>query len=146
MKEESVKKIHWLIGIALVLGIVIGTIGTKTLNAQNPLEMGTELQRTSLVAAPEWEGILIMRDVPGGGESGWHTQSGNEVVYIVNGSVILEVKGKPAQTIKAGEAFTTAAGDVHNVKNASKTDPVKAAAFYIAKKGTKMEDLSAPAK
>jgi hypothetical protein len=35
---------------------------------------------------------------------------------------------------------------VHNVKNASKTEPAKALAFYVAKKGAKLEELSVPAK
>ena len=48
-------------------------------------------------------------------------------------------------TLKAGEAFTTSAGEVHNVKNASKDAPVKALAFYVAKKGARMEDLAIPA-
>jgi hypothetical protein len=38
------------------------------------------------------------------------------------------------------------AGEVHNVKNASATAPAKALAFYIAKTGTPMEELSRPAK
>ena len=49
-------------------------------------------------------------------------------------------------TVKAGEAFTTSAGEVHNVKNASKSAPVKALAFYVAKKGARLEDLAVPAK
>jgi hypothetical protein len=38
-------------------------------------------------------------------------------------------------------AFTTTAGEVHNVKNASRSAPAKALAFYVEKKGTKLEDL-----
>jgi quercetin dioxygenase-like cupin family protein len=67
-------------------------------------------------------------------------------VYIQQGSVILEVQGKPPATLKAGEAFTTSAGEVHNVKNASATAPAKALAFYIAKKGAGLDDLAIPAK
>jgi quercetin dioxygenase-like cupin family protein len=67
-------------------------------------------------------------------------------VYILDGSVTLEVAGKPPRTLKAGEAFSTTAGEVHNVKNASTTAPTKALAFYIAKKGARLEDLSMPAK
>jgi quercetin dioxygenase-like cupin family protein len=49
-------------------------------------------------------------------------------------------------TLKPGEAFSTVAGEVHNVKNASKAEPAKALAFYVAKKGAKLEDLSTPSK
>ena len=139
------KRINLLVGIALVL-VAMGLLGSKTLSAQEGLKAGTVLQRTTLKGAPGWEAILVERDVPPGKESGKHTQSGNEIVYIQEGSVILEVQGKPAKTLKAGEAFTTVAGEVHNVKNASSSEPVKALAFYVAKKGARLEDLSVPAK
>ena len=60
--------------------------------------------------------------------------------------MIFEAQGKEAKTLKPGESFTTVDGQVHNVKNASKTEPAKALAFYVAKKGTKLEELSVPAK
>jgi quercetin dioxygenase-like cupin family protein len=115
-------------------------------SAEEPLKSGTILQRTELIGAKGMEGILVLRNLPPGGESGKHTQSGNEIVYVLEGSIILEVQGKPAVTLKTGEAFQTVAGEVHNVKNASASAPGKALAFYIAKKGTALEDLSVPAK
>ena len=140
------KRINFLVGVTLVVGVALGLLGSPILSAQDGLKAGTVLQRTALKGAPGWEAILVQRIVPPGAESGKHTQSGNEIVYIQEGSVILEVQGKPAVTLKAGEAFTTAAGEVHNVKNASSSAPAKALAFYVAKKGARMEDLSVPAK
>jgi quercetin dioxygenase-like cupin family protein len=116
------------------------------LSAQDSLKSGTVLQRTELKGAPGWEAILVQRILPPGAESGKHTQSGNEIVYIQEGAAILEVQGKPAVTLKPGEAFTTVAGEVHNVKNASNSAPATALAFYVAKKGARLEDLAVPAK
>ena len=140
------RKIYWFVGALLVMGIAVGVLGSWTASAQTPLKSGTILQRTELIGAKDMEAILVLRDVPPGKESGKHTQAGNEIVYVLEGSVTLEVQGKPAVTLKAGEAFQTVAGEVHNVKNASATAPVKALAFYVAKKGTKLEDLSLPVK
>ena len=142
------KRIYGLLGAALALGVGLGSLGTWRVNAQEKenLKGGKLLQRTTLKAAPEWEAILVDRTLPPGAESGKHTQSGNEIVYIQDGAVTLEVEGKAPATIKAGEAFTTSAGQVHNVKNASSSEPAKALAFYIAKKGARLEDLSLPAK
>ncbi len=140
------KRIYLLVGIALAAGLLLSFFGSRMLSAQEPLKSGTVLQRTELKSAPGTEAILVLREVPPGGQSGKHTQSGNEIVYVLEGSIILEVQGKPPATLKAGEAFQTAAGEVHNVKNASASAPAKALAFYIAKKGTRLEDLSAPAK
>jgi quercetin dioxygenase-like cupin family protein len=145
-EEDSVKRVEMLLGVALVMGITLGVLAVGLLNAQDPLKSGTVLQRTELVGAKGMEAILVLRELPPGGESGKHTQTGNEVVYILEGSVVLEVQGKPAVTLKAGEAFSTVAGEVHNVKNASATAAGKALAFYVAKKGTALEGLSVPAK
>ena len=140
------KRIYVLLVITLTVGIVLGLLGSRMLSAQEGLKSGTVIKRTELKGAKDLEAILVLRTVPPGAESGKHTQSGNEIVYILDGSVTLEVQGKPAETVHAGEAFTTSAGEVHNVKNASSSAPVKALAFYVAKKGAKMEDLAVPAK
>jgi quercetin dioxygenase-like cupin family protein len=135
----------WL-GLVLAAGVAVGAFGNRLLSAQDPLKAGTILARTELASAKGVEAILVLRDVPPGGESGKHTQSGNEIVYVAQGSVILEVQGKSPVTVKQGEAFQTVAGEVHNVKNASATEPTKALAFYVAKKGTGLEGLSVPVK
>ncbi len=140
------KRIYGLLGVALAVGVVLCGLGSRMSSAQDNLKGGTILQRTELKGAPGWEAILVARTLPPGVESGKHTQGGNEIVYIQEGAVIFEAQGKPAVTLKPGEAFTTVAGEVHNVKNASSTAPAKALAFYIAKKGAKLEDLSVPAK
>jgi len=136
----------FLFGITVARGAVLGFLGSRMLSAQEGLKSGTVLQRTELASAKGMEAILVLREVPPGKESGKHTQSGNEIVYILDGSCILEVQGKSPVTLKAGEAFTTGPGQVHNVKNASASAPVKALAFYVAKNGARLEDLALPAK
>jgi quercetin dioxygenase-like cupin family protein len=140
------KRINVLLGVAFAVVVLLCGSGIGVANAQDNLKGGVIVQRTDLKGAPGWEAILVERTLPPGVESGKHTQGGNEIVYIQEGSVVFEAQGKPAVTLKPGEAFTTVAGEVHNVKNASSTAPAKALAFYIAKKGAKLEDLSVPAK
>jgi quercetin dioxygenase-like cupin family protein len=140
------KRIHVSLAVGLALGVGLGMLGSHMLSAQEALRMGTILERSELVGAKGMEAILVLREVPPGGESTKHTQAGNEIVYILDGSVILEVQGKPPVTLKAGQAFKTVAGEVHNVKNGSATAGAKALAFYVAKTGARLEDLSVPAK
>lgn len=140
------KRINWIVGVALAIGMVLGAIGSRMLSAQDNLKAGRIIQRTDLKGAPGWEALLVERILPPGAESGKHTQGGNEIVYVQDGSIMFEAQGKPAVTLKPGEAFTTTAGEVHNVKNASSSAPAKALAFYVAKKGAKLEDLSTPSK
>ncbi len=140
------QRINFWFGLALAITVVLGLSGNQTLRAQDALKSGSVIQRTELKGAPGWEAILVERILPPGAQSGKHTQSGNEIVYVQEGSITFEAQGKPPVTLKPGEAFTTTAGEVHNVKNASSSAPAKALAFYVAKKGAKMEDLSVPAK
>jgi quercetin dioxygenase-like cupin family protein len=140
------KRMHLLLGIVFAAGVIVGVVAGHRVSAQEQLRAGKVLERTELVGAKGMEAILVLREVPAGAESGKHTQSGNEIVYVLDGSVTLEVQGKPAKTLKPGEAFQTVAGEVHNVKNASTSAGAKALAFYVAKKGARLEDLSVPAK
>lgn len=142
------RRIHLLLGVVLVTGFGFGLLASRMLADDaakpDPLKMGTILQRTTLVGCKGMDAVLVQRELPPGGESGKHTQSGNEIVYIQEGAVILEVQGKAPVTVKAGEAFQTTAGEVHNVKNASATEPGKALAFYVAKSGVALDELSVP--
>ncbi len=140
------KRIRLLLGFVLAVSLASGVFGGRMLSAAEPLKAGTVLARTEVSNAKGMEAILVLRVLPPGGESGRHTQSGTEIVYIQEGSVILEMQGKPPVTVKAGEAFHTAAGEIHNVKNASASAPAKALAFYIARKGAALENLSVTAK
>lgn len=138
------KRSNLLVGAALAFVIALGLLGSQTLRAQDHLKEGKVLQRAAVSGS--LEAIAVERTIPPGAESGKHTQGGTEIVYITKGAVILQVEGKPDQTVKAGEAFTTSAGQMHNVKNASSSEEATAVAFYVAKKGSKMEDLSKPVK
>ena len=138
---------HLSLVITLAIGAAIGVLGARLsgAQAQNGPPPGKTLQRAD-IAGTGMEAVLVEHDLPGGQASSKHTQSGTEIVYILDGSVIFEAAGKAPKTIKAGETFTTHAGEVHNVKNASSSATAKALAFYVAKKGTKDEDLSKPVK
>lgn len=140
------KRIAVLIGSALVIAIVVGAIGTQVLAGKQELAQGKELQRAALAGAKGKEVVLVLRELPPGKESGKHTQSGTEVGYVLEGSMIFELQGKPPVTLKSGDSFQTGPRQVHNVKNASATAPAKAVVFYIVDKGKSLADFSAPAK
>ena len=54
--------------------------------------------------------------------------------YVLEGSIAIEVQGKPAMMKKAGEGFMMPAGTVHNAKNTGKS-AAKVLATYIIEKG-----------
>ena len=140
------KRTPVLISLALGVGIAVGVIGTQVLAGKEELAKGTVLQRAELAGVKGKEAVLVLRELPPGKESGKHFQSGNEVAYILEGSMTFEVQGKPPVTLKAGDSFQTGPRQVHNVKNASTTAPVKVLVFYVVEKGKALSDFSTPAK
>jgi len=123
--ERSLHETQLLIGFTLLVGLVLGLAGSRMSSAQEKdnLKGGKILQRTELKGAPGWEAILVDRPLPPGAESGKHTQAGNEIVYISEGSVIFEAQCKPAKTLKPGEAFTTVDGEVHTSRMPARPSP-----------------------
>ena len=62
-------------------------------------------------------------------------RTSSELFYVLEGSMLLEVEGKPPVTMKQGEASHLPPKEVHDVKNASTTTPMKALIFQIPDKG-----------
>jgi quercetin dioxygenase-like cupin family protein len=102
-------------------------------SAQQPTFKRTELQRGDL-SAPGREVVTAMAEIPGGAQTGKHMHPGEEVGYVVEGTLTVEIDGKPTMTYKAGQAFIVPAGQPHNGKNAG-TGMTKVLANYIIEKG-----------
>jgi quercetin dioxygenase-like cupin family protein len=65
-----------------------------------------------------------------------HRHNADLFVYVLQGSVITQVKGSSPQTVHAGEVFYESPTDLHIVsRNASKTQPAKLLVFYVKAKG-----------
>ena len=76
-----------------------------------------------------------------GATPGRHTHFGEEIGYVLEGTVLVEQDGKPAVTLKAGEMFLIPAGAIHNATNTG-TGAARVLATYIAEKG---KPLATPA-
>lgn len=101
----------------------------------------TELQRGDL-SAPGREAVQAIAEIIPGGAAGKHTHPGEEVGYVLEGTVLIEIDGKPAMTLNAGQFFMIPAGRIHNATNKGK-GPAKVLATYIVEKG---KPLATPAK
>ena len=108
--------------------------------AQQPTFKRTELQRGDL-STPGREAVMAIADIPPGVASGRHTHPGEEVAYVLEGTLTVEVEGKPATTLKAGDVFLIPAGRIHNARNDGSA-PVKVLATYVVEKG---KPLATPA-
>ena len=120
---------------AALLGLTVAAA------AQQPAVKRTEVQRGDL-SAPGKEVVQAIAEIPAGVSAGRHTHPGEEVGYVLEGTVLVEIDGKPAATLQAGQAFIIPAGAIHNATNKSGAG-AKVLATYIIDKG---KPVATPAK
>jgi len=120
--------------LAAALAVALaGTWGIQTLNAQQPGLTRVPLQDVDITATGR-HAVQARAEFGPGGEVGKHTHPGEEVSYVLEGTLQLEVAGQPPRTLKAGEAFSIPAGIVHAAKNVDKGS-TKVLATYIVENG-----------
>jgi quercetin dioxygenase-like cupin family protein len=73
----------------------------------------TELQHASS-SIPGRDIVQVLTEIPAGVESGWHTHPGEEVGYILAGTVEMRIKDRPTLTLRAGDPFLMPPGIPHN--------------------------------
>ena len=73
----------------------------------------TEVQHRSS-SIPGREIVQVLTEIPCGVESGWHIHPGEEVGYIVVGTVQMMIRGEPTLTLRAGDGFLIAPRTPHN--------------------------------
>ena len=90
-----------------------------------------------LTDLPGKEALMITVSYEPGGADDIHRHDSHVFVYVLEGSIVMQVKGEPAVTLKAGQTFYEAPDDVHVVgKNASTTEPAKFLVLLIKKTNT----------
>lgn len=113
--------------------LVLTLAAIVAVGAQAPAVKRTVLQQGDLSVAGR-EAVMALAELPQGGATGRHTHPGEEISYVLEGTVIIEVDGKPAMTKKAGEVFMIPAGTVHNAHNKA-AGAAKVIATYVIEKG-----------
>jgi uncharacterized protein YbjT (DUF2867 family)/quercetin dioxygenase-like cupin family protein len=127
--------------VALLLcGIVFAALskGTVTMAATTePLEAKvTELMSKDLPECPGKEGLMITVEYPPGSVDPIHRHPGHGFIYVLEGSIIMQVRGGQEVTLTPGQTFYEGPKDVHVVgRNASQTEPAKFVVFWVKDKG-----------
>jgi quercetin dioxygenase-like cupin family protein len=120
----------------LVALVLLGLM-TGTAMAQQPKI--TSLMSKDLAESPGREVLMITVEHAPGGSSPVHRHNAHAIVYVLEGSVVMQVKGGQQITLTPGQTFYEGPDDVHLVdRNASDTKPAKFLVFMI-------KDKSAPA-
>ena len=108
---------------------------TSTVAAQQP-EVVTLMSKT-LTNIPGKEGLMITVEYAPGGADPVHRHNAQAFVYVLEGSVVMQVKGGKELTLTPGQTFYEGRDDVHVVgRNASTTQPAKMLVFLVKDEGT----------
>ena len=96
----------------------------------------TPLMSKDLTENPGKEALMIMVEYPPGSSDPIHRHNAQAFVYVLEGSIVMQVKGGEQVTLTPGQTFYEGPDDVHVVgRNASSTQPAKFLVLLIKDKG-----------
>lgn len=126
----------YLAAIALALGSV-------ALSAQAPRPPGstrTDLQRHDL-SIPGWEVLQARVDFAPGASFPAHRHPGEEIIYVLAGTLEYQLEGQPPVTLQAGDVLFVPTGVFHSARNLG-TTPGSELATYVLEKGKPLTEFA----
>ena len=117
-----------------LFALVLLCLMTGTAMAQQPKV--TSLMSKDLTENPGKEVLMITVEYPPGWSDPVHRHNAQAFLYVLEGSVVMQVKGGQQVTLTPGQTFYEGPDDVHVVdRNASSTKPAKFLVFLVKDKG-----------
>ena len=111
-----------------------GALATGALVTNEPKV--TQVLSKDLTDIPGKEGLMLAVEYPPGAADPIHRHNAHAFVYVLEGSVVMQVKGGKEVTLTPGQTFYEGPNDVHVVgRNASNTKPAKFVVFLVKEKG-----------
>jgi quercetin dioxygenase-like cupin family protein len=107
----------------------------------------TPLMSKDLAGIPGKEGLMLTVVYPPGASDPVHRHNAHAFVYVLEGSIVMQLNGGKEVTLTPGQTFYEGPNDVHTVgRNASRTKPAKFVVFLVKDKGAPvLVPASAPA-
>jgi quercetin dioxygenase-like cupin family protein len=96
----------------------------------------TPLMSKDLADLPGKEGLMIIVEYPPGASDPVHRHNAHGFIYVLEGSIVMQVKGGPEVILAPGQTFYEGPDDIHVIgRNASQTKPAKFVVFLVKDKG-----------
>ena len=120
----------------VILFLIPGTLmAQQSATSQAPHASVTPLTSKDLPEFPGKEVLMITVDYPPGSTDPIHRHNAHAFIYVLEGSIIMQVKGGKEVTLTPGQTFYEGPNDIHVVgKNASSTKPAKFVVFFVKDK------------
>jgi quercetin dioxygenase-like cupin family protein len=120
------------------IAIVALSLNAAADEPKSPEPVRNILERHDQSGVPGKEIVIGTATLPPGASIGYHTHPGDEVGYVLKGSMILKTQGQPDRLLKAGDSFFNVRGAVHSVVAAPGSDGAMAVSSWIVDKGQPM--------
>src|SRR5215203_11341 len=123
------KKFHLHLRASLAAFLILAAVPGEAADVK-------ELFAIDLADYPSKEGRIIEVSYPPGAQDVVHRHDAHAFVYVLEGQIVMQLKGQPALTLNAGQTFYEGPTDVHVVgRNASNTDPARFVVVLLKGKG-----------
>jgi quercetin dioxygenase-like cupin family protein len=118
--------------MAVAVLIVGSSLALYVARAQQPGTKRTDLQRHDL-SAPGREVLQVRVDFDPGFVAPRHTHPGEEIIYVLEGTLEYHIDGQPTATVKPGDVLFVPAGTIHSVKNIGSSNGAELATYVVEK-------------
>ena len=112
--------------------VLLAALAAIQAPARPPGTNRTDLQRHDLSVAG-WETLQAKVDFAPGSSFPKHSHPGEEIIYVLQGTIEYEVDGKGSITLRAGDVLFVPAGVFHGARNAGDTPAAELATYVIEK-------------
>jgi quercetin dioxygenase-like cupin family protein len=118
-------------GIAIAAALIASGSAVATMQGQGGVKR-TDLQRHDL-SIDNRETVQARIDIAPGATAPWHRHPGEEVIYVIEGTLEYQLEGKSPATFKAGEVLFIPAGVAHKAHNPGNTNGAELATYIVEK-------------
>ena len=121
--------------LGVMLIIALGSFTTRVADSAEDAVV-TALMLKDLADIPGKEVLMITVEYPPGHTDPVHRHDAHAFIYVLEGSIVMQVKGGKEVTLTPGQTFYEGPGDVHTVgRNASRTEPAKFLVLLLKNEG-----------
>ena len=115
--------------------LLAGTLSAQETKVTQEAKV-TQLVSKELTDLPGKEGLMITVEYPPGSSDPIHRHNAHAFIYVLEGAIVMQVRGGKEATLRPGQTFYEGRDDVHIVgRNASQTKPAKFVVFFVKDKG-----------
>jgi quercetin dioxygenase-like cupin family protein len=119
--------------IIAVTALIVGSgLALYVARAQQPGINRTDLQQHDL-SIPGREVVQAIVEIAAGVRAAKHWHPGEEIIYVLEGSLEYQVEGKPPVTLKAGDVLFVPARAIHSAKNVGSGNAAELATYVVEK-------------